>query len=483
MSGRAGVVRYGQAPPADRGRFLSARACRGLEAPSAMSAYEYGSDTRVFRRGGLTGPTIWRPGARHRPGRARKKSRSCCKTSAAAARRVRLRDQTAGRTTPLNTKIPSSTVIAAEAMVVNVSSDTARLSSRGSFRTYSAAEDRCPARGPDIPVGRVCRVSGRPHAVEWCPVRSLRTPRTASQDSRRAEGALAQQQDPQLAFREQFDALVKASGLSIRDIAKQTGTRRSTLDGWKNGKSLPQELDALLKVVRALQAAAGQDVDRQFSERRWRALLSDAKQARDDRASRRTPGVSRNRELAAERRARSIDATTTAKEAFGGLRDLAIKPDWTQERASYARKEPRALSPDEQALVDGWEARRNGLIGTVKNAILDIEDPDLRARLKQAVQVLELWHEPMSAIRQSESRTRFLATADALEALGAYRRGDPAPDQDAAYQKTIVYVDLYLAAWGELEALKAAALCPPLTLSRRPPPSPQSHHHGSRSAH
>jgi len=258
---------------------------------------------------------------------------------------------------------------------------------------------------------------------------------------------LAQQQDPQLAFREQFDALVKASGLSIRDIEKQTGTRRSTLDGWKNGNSLPQELDVLLKVVRALEVAAGQRVDRQFSERRWRTLLSDAKQARDDRASRRASGVSRNRELAAERRARSIDATTAAIGALGGLRDLETKPDWTQERDSYAGKKRRALSPDEQALVDGWEARRDGFIGTVQNAILDIEDPDLRARLKQAVQVLELWHEPMSAIRQSESRTRFLATADALEALGAYRRGDRAPDQDAAYRKTIGYVDLYLETW------------------------------------
>lgn len=260
---------------------------------------------------------------------------------------------------------------------------------------------------------------------------------------------MAQQQDPQLAFGEQFGALVKASGLSIREIEKRTGTRRSTLDGWKNGKSLPQELDALLKVVRALEAAAGHGVDRQLAERRWRALLGDAKQARDDRASRRTPGVNRNRELAAERRARSIDATTAAMEAFGGLRDLQVKPDWTQERDSYAGKQRRPLPPDKQALVDGWEARRNGLIGAAKNAILDIEDPDLRARLKQAVQVLELWDEPMRRARQSESRTRFLATADALEALGAYRRGDPAPDRDAAYRDTIGYVDLY---FEELEA-------------------------------
>jgi hypothetical protein len=57
--------------------------------------------------------------------------------------------------------------------------------------------------------------------------------------------------------------------------------------------------------------------------------------------------------------------------------------------------------------VDGWEARRNGLIGAVQNAILDIDDPDLRDRLKQTVHVLELWDEPMRRVRQGESRTRF----------------------------------------------------------------------------
>ena len=104
-------------------------------------------------------------------------------------------------------------------------------------------------------------------------------------DSRRSEGALAQQQDPKHAFCEQFGALVKASGLSIRDIAKRTETAPSTLDGWKNGRSLPQERDTFLKVVQALQAAAGQGVDRQLSERWWREVLARAKQARDDRAS------------------------------------------------------------------------------------------------------------------------------------------------------------------------------------------------------
>jgi hypothetical protein len=203
-------------PGSRRRRTLrSSAACRPWAIPECTGIPGFGSPVgnvglrvRLGRAGLETRRADWpddpAAGCPSPPLRARKKSRSCCKTWAAAARRVGLRDQTAGRTTPLNTKIPSSAVIAADAMVVNVSSDTARLSSRGSFRTYSAAEDRCPARGSDIPVGRACRVSGRPHAVEWCPVRSLRTPRTGSHDSRRAEGALAQQQDPQLAFREQF---------------------------------------------------------------------------------------------------------------------------------------------------------------------------------------------------------------------------------------------------------------------------------------
>jgi transposase len=44
--------------------------------------------------------------------------------------------------------------------------------------------------------------------------------------------------DPKRAFQEQFAALVKASGLSIRDIARRTRVGRSTIHGWQHGKSL-----------------------------------------------------------------------------------------------------------------------------------------------------------------------------------------------------------------------------------------------------
>jgi len=53
--------------------------------------------------------------------------------------------------------------------------------------------------------------------------------------------------------------LVKASGLSIRDVEKRTAVGRSTIDGWKRGKPLPQNRGDLIKFVEQLQAAAQTD--------------------------------------------------------------------------------------------------------------------------------------------------------------------------------------------------------------------------------
>jgi hypothetical protein len=50
----------------------------------------------------------------HRRDRPRKKSKICWRTPAAAVRRVCLRDQTAGMTTPQKTKTTSNTVTPAE---------------------------------------------------------------------------------------------------------------------------------------------------------------------------------------------------------------------------------------------------------------------------------------------------------------------------------------------------------------------------------
>lgn len=50
----------------------------------------------------------------------------------------------------------------------------------------------------------------------------------------------------------------------------------------------------------------------------------------------------------------------------------------------------------------------------------------------------------MQYARQSEGRTRYLTTTDALEAVGAFRRGDPLPERSADYRSTKEFADLYL---------------------------------------
>ena len=251
--------------------------------------------------------------------------------------------------------------------------------------------------------------------------------------------------DPRTAFRDQFAALVTASGLSIRGIEKRTRVPKSTLDGWKNGKTLPQDRVQLVQVVHVLRAAAGDSSGSQVTERMWTALLREAKEARDAQSARRPTGsVARNPELDAERRARSIAATSSAKAAFMRLRNLDTKPDWRREVASYSGKDTPQPTAEEEAAAETWEQRRDDLLAEIELAILDTDDDQLRTRLKEAVKMVQLWNGPMQHIRQTERRTRWIAASDALEALGAYRRGDPPPDQSAAYRNTREFVELYL---------------------------------------
>ena len=77
-------------------------------------------------------------------------------------------------------------------------------------------------------------------------------------------------------------------------------------------------------------------------------------------------------------------------------------------------------------------------------ATLDIGDADLRVRLEEAVQMLELWAGPMQHARQSEGRTRCLVATEALAAGGAFRRGDPLPERSADYRSTKEFTDFYL---------------------------------------
>ena len=255
------------------------------------------------------------------------------------------------------------------------------------------------------------------------------------------------QHDPQAAFHEWFAALVEESGLSIREIEKSTGVGKSTIDAWKNSKALPHSGRDLTKVVRVLLAAAGRNSDDQRLAREWSDLLGKAKEARDARSRpvpRQSGGQAAGNALDSERRARTIAATTEAMEAFSRLRHLGTMPDWEHERRSRTSGDVPELTADQQAAADEWEERRDDLLREAHLATLDIGDAELRARLEQAARIIRLWNGPMSYARQSENRTRFLATDDALEALGAFRRGDQLPEQSAKYRNTIEYADLYL---------------------------------------
>ncbi len=255
--------------------------------------------------------------------------------------------------------------------------------------------------------------------------------------------------DSDVAFKERFAALLEASGLSIRDIAKRTSVGRSTIDGWKLGKALPQVNDDMIKVVEALQAAAAASGSRETwgTTGEWRALLSRAKDERDARSypdRRPTRGPIGRVDLGAERHARTIAATGRAIDALSSLLDLGGKPDWDRERRIWAGKDPGELDADGQAAVDAWDNRRSELLRVVKVAILDIGDAEVRERLKEAVQMLELWAGPMQHIRQSEGRTRYLVANEALVAVGAFRRGDPLPERSRDYLETKEFADLYL---------------------------------------
>jgi transcriptional regulator with XRE-family HTH domain len=255
--------------------------------------------------------------------------------------------------------------------------------------------------------------------------------------------------DPERTFHERFAVLVEASGLSIRDIAKRTPVGRSTIDGWKRGKALPQNHSDLIKVVEALRAiatAAG-NRDTWGTAGEWTGLLSQAKEARDARSypARRQPrGPTSNAVLGAERRARTIAATGRAVDALSGLLHLGGKPDWHRERRSWAGEDPGEPDADEQAAVDAWEDRRREFLRVIKVAILDIGDAELRARLEEDVLVLELLPGPMQHARQSEGRTRYLVATEALAAVGAFRRGDPLPERSDDYLSTKEFADLYL---------------------------------------
>lgn len=262
---------------------------------------------------------------------------------------------------------------------------------------------------------------------------------------------LAQQDaDPETVFHERFAALVNASGLSIRDLARQAGVGRSTIDGWKNGTALPQSHHDLIKVVTRLQAtvsAAGGSGATWGTRPSWMSLLLKAKEARDARSypPRMQPRApARDAVIEAEQRARAIAATDRAMEALSGLLYLGGKPDWDRERRSWSGKDVPELDAAEQAAVDSWDARRDKFMRIVHVATLDIGNTELKTRLEESLRMLQLWQGPMQHARQGEGRTRHLVATEALKAVGAFRTGDPIPERSGEYLSTREFVDLYL---------------------------------------
>ena len=253
-------------------------------------------------------------------------------------------------------------------------------------------------------------------------------------------------------FHEQFADLVAASGLSTRDIEKRSGVGRSTVSDWKNGKALPHDADQLMKVAQVLIKATGDSVSPQSDARRvqeLKALLREAKEERDARSARqsgrpagRVPG------LAAERRAQSAAAALDASKALMSLRYVETMPDWKREVASYSGARVPEMNAEQARVQAAWEQQRLDLLSKIELAALDIIDKQLRSRLTEAVQMLKLWNGPMKHARQPEAQTRVIVAADALEALGAYRRGDLLPARSPGYENTKKFVDIYI---GELE--------------------------------
>lgn len=249
-------------------------------------------------------------------------------------------------------------------------------------------------------------------------------------------------------FHEQFADLVATSGLSTREIEKRSGVGRSTVSDWKNGTALPQDAGKLAEVSLVLIKATGDAASPQSDTRQvqeLRALLRDAIEERDARSAR-PPGDPARRlpGLAAERRAQSAAAASDASKAFMSLRNLKAMPDWKREVASYSGASVPEMTAEEERTQAAWEQQWLDLLSEIELAALVIDDEQLRGRLKEAVQMLRLWDRPMSYARQSEMRTRFIVAADVLEALGAYRRGEPLPARSPEYGNTKEFVDLYI---------------------------------------
>ncbi|WP_034088896.1 helix-turn-helix domain-containing protein [Streptacidiphilus albus] len=128
--------------------------------------------------------------------------------------------------------------------------------------------------------------------------------------------------------------------------------------------------------------------------------------------------------LEAERRARTDAATDRVIEALRALKSFRGRPiDPRTDERSTARAE---------------------LIENLRVASLDVAAGDLRARLLDAITILDLWDGPEKYARWSESRTRFIAVEGAMEATGAWRRRERLPEAAEDFVEARDFAVIYL---------------------------------------
>jgi hypothetical protein len=229
-------------------------------------------------------------------------------------------------------------------------------------------------------------------------------------------------------FHRRFADHLQASDLSDRRVAREAGVGNTTLGGWKSQDgSLPQTFEQLLGVLRAAKVSTALDVGQ------WRALWRRATEERDADAlqGRSTAGRGGpDPEERRERRARTIAATDRALDTLVRLRAVRAEP-------------ARQRNPTEPDPVrESWRDHRRELVEDLYRASLDIGDSGLKERLDNAVTVLRCPEGPLKHARQSEARSRQLAVHDAMESIGAFRRGDPLPGQQDDYLRTRDFVDI-----------------------------------------
>lgn len=245
------------------------------------------------------------------------------------------------------------------------------------------------------------------------------------------------QDDARKIFRDRFTALVDASPLSIRELQRESGVHRSTINGWKTDTHLPVTQGQLLKVVKAADPGA---YDQQRNK--WQGLWLRATEQRDTapRSARaRVGGATRQTERESERRGQMLAATRRVYQTLVELKRL--RPDPNHEWDLYLR----AAGEEQVAAVEAelgprdeeggkiWRVEWEQLIRQLEVQTLDIDGTELRERIKDAREFME-WHaELFRVLRWPESKCRRIAAKYAMESIEAFRAGDPLPEPSREY--------------------------------------------------